>query len=136
MLAGCDTDLGGIGGESHTVLGGPPSAPGELSLDMQNEIGMNAYYNYFQYDGAEHETLTFDAVLENAILKDQQQECLESGDTFIAVYDADLNQMKGYRTCTKHMELELPIDGNYKFQFRYPGNKGYIEVDSSKYSDD
>jgi len=131
MLAGCDEEMVNFDREPNSVTGGPSNKPTEISLDLRNEIKKNAYYNYYKYRAKEGEKLSMDAILENAILKDQRIECQESGDTYIAVFDAKLNQLEGIRTCTNYLTVEFPVDGLYKFQIRYPGNKGYFNADSS-----
>ena len=133
MMAGCDEDLIDLEREPNSVNGGPANNPTELSLDLRNMIKKNAYYNYYKYRAKEGEKLKMSAVLDNAILKSQRIECEESGDTFIAVYDAKLNQLEGIRTCGTNLTIEFPVDGLYKFQIKYPGNKGYFNADSSLY---
>jgi len=135
MMAGCSNELDewkNDFGEPISVPGGTANAPATMSLDLQNVIVKNAYYNYFQYEAKEGEKLDIQAILEMAILSSQRTECQQSGDTYIAVYDADMTQLEGIRTCSVSLKIEFPADGKYIFQIKYPGNKGYFNADSSR----
>jgi hypothetical protein len=133
VMLGCGGGSSSSDGGSSTVSGGPPSAPTTLSLDSSNEIKKNAYYNHYQYEAIEDETLSIQAVLENAITKDMRSECQKSGDTFIVVYDAEMNELDGFRTCTSTMKITFMADGIYVIQIKYPGNKGYFTADTKKH---
>jgi hypothetical protein len=132
-MSGCGEDLIDGGGDTpNYVEGGTEAAPTPISLDLQNRIGENSYYNYYQYDALADETLKLDMILENAILPYKEKECQESGDSYVKVYDSDMNLLSGLRTCTKYMTVTFPAGGRYIFQFKYPGNKGYFTADSSE----
>ncbi len=122
----------GCGGTESTsgerVAGGTASAPAQMSLDASNLIVKNSYYNYFQYTGSSDRKLTLESVLDWAITATTRMECQQSGDTFIAVYDKQMNELSQYRTCTNIMTIEFPADGTYNFQIKYPGNEGYFDA--------
>ena len=135
MMAGCSNELNEWKndlGEPISVPGGTASSPATMSLDLQNVIVKNAYYNYFQYEAKEGEKLDIEAVLEMSILASQRTECQQSRDTYIAVYDAGMTQLEGFRTCSVSLKVEFPVDGRYIFQIKYPGNEGYFYADSSR----
>ena len=135
VMAGCSNALDELGDDSDapiSVPGGTASAPATMSLDLQNVIVKNAYYNYFDYEAREGEKLDIQATLEMAILSSQRAECQQSGDTYIAVYDAGMTQLEGFRTCSVSLKVEFPVDGKYIFQIKYPGNEGYFYADSSR----
>jgi len=135
IIAGCSNELDEWKndlGEPISVPGGTANAPATMSLDLQNVIVKNAYYNYFQHEAKEGEKLDIQAILEMAILSSQRIECQQSGDTYIVVYDADMTQLEGFRTCSVSLKIEFPVDGKYIFQIKYPGNKGYFNADSSR----
>lgn len=133
-LAGCGEDvLDGIGdNEPNSVPGGTANAPAEMSLELNNVVMKNSYYNYFKYSGSEGEKLTIQAVLENAILATQRTECQEGGGSYIVVYDSGMHVLNDIRTCSKYLTLIFPADTTYIFQFKYPGNKGYFLATSVK----
>ena len=135
FIIGCESsnivdDLGND--DPNYVEGGTPEAPAKMSLDLQNRIVKNSYYNYYKYTASEDEKLKIEAFLEFAILSSERIACQEEGDTYIVVYDSKMNAMDWIRTCTSHLTVEFPADGTYIFQIKYPGNKGYFEADSSK----
>ena len=135
IMAGCSNEFNEWKSdldEPISVPGGTASAPATMSLDLQNVIVKNAYYNYFQHEAKEGEKLDIQAVLEMAILASQRTECQQSGDTYIAVYDAGMTQLEGFRTCSKYLTMEFPVDGKYIFQIKYPGNEGYFNADSTR----
>ncbi len=135
MMAGCSNEFDEWKSDREepiSVPGGTANAPATMSLDLQNVIVKNAYYNYFQYEAKEGEKLDIQAILEMAILSSQRAECQQSGDTYIAVYDAGMTQLEGFRTCSTGLKVEFPVDGRYIFQMKYPGNKGYFNADSSR----
>ncbi len=134
VMAGCSNTLDELGDDSDaptSVPGGTANAPATMSLDLQNVIVKNAYYNYFKYTAEEGEKLDIQAVLDMAILASQRTECQQSGDTYIVVYDAGMTQLEGFRTCSTGLKVEFPVDGRYIFQIKYPGNEGYFYADSS-----
>lgn len=134
VMAACSTEFDEWGDDSDvptSVPGGTASAPATMSLDLQNVIVKNSYYNYFDYEAKEGEKLDIQATLELAILSSQRAECQQSGDTYIAVYDAGMTQLEGFRTCSVSLKVEFPVDGRYIFQIKYPGNEGYFYADSS-----
>lgn len=136
IVAGCSSEFDEWQddlGEPTSVPGGTANAPAEMSLDMSNVIVKNAYYNYFKYEAKEGEKLDIQSVLENVILASQREECQQSGDTYIVVYDAGMTQLEGFRTCTVSLSVEFPVDGKYIFQIKYPGNEGYFNADSSRH---
>ncbi len=131
MIAGCgstesDSDT------SESVVGGVAGAPAQMSLTSGNLIVKNAFYNYFKYTAREDEKLTLDAILEFAITSTKRIECQETGETYVVVYDAQMNELSGYKTCTSKMSIEFPSDGTYIFQIQYPGNEGYFLADSDQ----
>ena len=135
MMTGCSNSFDewvDDSGEPTYVSGGTASAPATMSLDLKNLVVENAYYNYFKYEAKEGERLDIQAILEMAILASQRKECEQSEDTFVAVYDDEMSQMDGFRTCSKNLTVEFPVDGAYIFQIKYPGNKGYFNADSSR----
>ena len=134
IMAGCSNEFNEWKNdldEPISVPGGTASSPATMSLDLQNVIVKNAYYNYFQYEAKEGEKLDIQATLEWAILASQRAECQQSGDTYIVVYDAGMTQLEGFRTCSVSLKMEFPVDGRYIFQIKYPGNEGYFYADSS-----
>ena len=134
IMSGCDEAfINSLASDQpNSVHGGIASAPAQLSLDLNNVIEENAYFNYFKYEAVEGERLTIDAVLEYAILSSQRTECQEDGETFIALYDSGMNKLDSIRTCTKHLTIEFPADDTYIIQILYPGNKGYFTAESSE----
>ncbi len=135
MMAGCSNEFDEWKSDREepiSVPGGTASAPAEMSLDLQNVIVKNAYYNYFDYEAKEGEKLDIQATLEMAILSSERAECQQSGDTYIAVYDAGMTQLEGFRTCSTGLKVEFPVDGRYIFQIKYPGNEGYFYADSTR----
>jgi hypothetical protein len=127
-MGGCDIQSAIA---SLYVHGGTEAAPATLSLDVGNVVEKNSFYNYFQYTAQEDEKLDIHAVLDFAITSAKRMECEQSGDTYIVVYDTDMNQLDGFRTCTTDMTIEFPADGRYVLQIKYPGNEGYFDADST-----
>ncbi len=144
VMVGC----GGGGGSSNTapppptsVPGGTPSAPAVISLDMNNDISTDDFYNYFQYTGQEGEKLVIHATLNNELTRKDMGRCSMStgyeGSTHIAVYDINMNWEDEYYVCGTDITLTYPTDTTYIIQTRYSSifsgqNSGYFNATSIK----
>ena len=128
VFVGCGDTIGNISSEER-IHGGTASAPAQMSLDVSNLIVENSYYNYFKYTADGDHKLKLDAMLDFGITKTQRIECQESGDTYVVVYDGNMNEINSLKTCATAMTVEFPANGTYIFQFKYPGNKGYFNAD-------
>ena len=130
VMAGCESIVDGEIA-SVQIHGGVAGAPATMSLELGNIIGQNAFYNFFQHRAIEDEKLDINAVLDFAVTIAQKADCRQSGDTFVVVYDSEMNQLDNFKTCTENITVEFPADDIYIFQIQYPGNEGYFDADST-----
>jgi hypothetical protein len=133
VTTGCGSSGGATDNnrELTRVSGGTLYQPADMSLDIGNKIEANSFYNHFKYQSTRDETLALKSILEYAITKLERIECQESGSTYIAVYDAQLNQLEQYRTCSSTMTIDIEANTKYIFKIQYPGNHGYFNADAT-----
>lgn len=131
-LSGCGGNSNTRDGGSTYLSGGTEYAPAPLDLTQGHKIVENAFYNYFSYDALAGEELRFESILTKGITDFQRQECEENMETFIVVYDASMNPLDAYKSCSSSMSVQFTLDGKYIFQLKYPGNYGHFNISSDK----
>ena len=134
VTTGCGSSSGDTTSNSRElsrVSGGTQLQPADMSLDIGNKIEANSFYNHFKYQSTKDETLTLESILEFAITKLDRIECQESGSTYVAIYDTQMNQLEQYRTCSTTMTIDIEADTQYIFKIQYPGNHGYFNADAT-----
>lgn len=109
-----------------SISGGTASSPALMSLDLNNEISSNNFYNYFKYVGTEDEKLIIHVTLDDELSRDQKVNCSvfvgREEYTFIAVYDSNLNWLEDYHVCGNDLTVTFPTDTTYIFKFQYSSN--------------
>jgi len=118
-------------GELTRVSGGTAISPADLSLDIGNKIEKNSFYNHFRYRATKDERMVLDSVLEFAITKLDREECQESGEGYILIFDEQMNPLEQYKTCNNVMTLDLSADTTYIIKMQYPGNRGYFQAETT-----
>jgi len=133
VFIGC----GGVGSatdnsrELTRVSGGTAITPADLSLEIANKIEKNSFYNHFKYRATKDERMVLESILEFAITKLDREDCQESEDGYVLVFDDQMNQLDQYKTCNNIMTLDLSADTTYIFKMQYPGNRGYFQVETT-----
>ncbi len=112
------------------VSGGTEISPADMSLRAANKIEKNSFYNHFKYRADKNEQISLNSTLEFAITKLDRIDCQESGTTYVAVFDANMNQLEQYKTCNNIMNLNLSANTTYIFKMQYPGNRGYFNAET------
>jgi hypothetical protein len=112
---------------SPTGVAGSPSAPKPLSLEAQNLISINTFYNYFKFTANGNDRIIISTVLNTPLTVQQKSRCgssydgsgplPSSYDTQIHVYDASMNRIGGI--CGENLDFTFPAAGTYIFQFDF-----------------
>lgn len=125
LLTACG---GGESGKSESVekpqliSGGAADSPVLVSIDKNNEIKSDSFFNYFKISVSAGDTLVVKSTLRDELDGVLHRRCQENGDYAIMLKDMA-------KSCSLDLKYTFNVGGTYLLHVKYPqGNSGYFNV--------